>query len=70
MGEKMLVSTIATVLDNLWYEIWQDIDGAQPTFKAIRYDGELGTASTVAVEWKESHAACMVRYDMANLGIA
>jgi len=66
----MLASIITTVVDFIRYEIWQEVDGTETSFKAIRYDGELGTARTVAVEWKEDHARRMVRYDMANLGIA
>lgn len=66
----MLAETITTVLDHLWYEIWQDFDGENNVFKAVRYDAEMGNLQTVAVEWKKSHAERMVRYDMARLGIA
>ena len=66
----MLVDMISTVLNNLWYEIWSEPDGGRDVFKAFRYDAELGTLHTVAVEWERDHAERMVRYDMANLGIA
>lgn len=67
----MLAEIITTVLDNLWYEIWKtEDDEGNSVFKAIRYDAELGTAHTVTNEWQQNHAARMVRYDMANLGIA
>lgn len=69
-SKKMLASIITTALDNLWYEIWTNVEDGRKTFTAIRYDAELGSAKTVATEWYESHAERMARYDMARLGIA
>ena len=66
----MLVNIINTVLNYVWYEIWQELDGTEATYKAFRFDGELGTARTVAVEWKECHAERAIKSDMARLGIA
>ena len=66
----MLVSIITTALDNLWYEIWSGKEDGNDVFTAVRYDGELGMAKTVAVEWQKNHAERMARYDMAGLGIA
>lgn len=69
--KKMLASIITTVLDNLWYEVWKTLDeDGNDVFKAVRYDAELGTMSTVSVDWKQRHAERMIRYDMARLGIA
>lgn len=66
----MLTNIINTVLDYVWYEIWQEIDGTETTYKAVRFDGELGIARTVAVEWKECHCEGAIKFDMARLGIA
>ena len=66
----MLVNIINTILSYVWYEIWEDFDGTETAYKAVRFDGELGTMRTVAVEWKECYAERAIKSDMARLGIA
>lgn len=67
----MLASVINTVLDYVWYEIYERHEGENAFYDAFRIDGELGMMRTVAKsELKASDAALEVRFDMARLGIA
>ena len=67
----MLANVINTVLDYVWYEIYERHEGEHAFYDVFRIDAELGLMRTVAKsEHRESDAALEVKFDMARLGIA
>lgn len=68
---EMLSNVINTVLDYVWYEIYERREGEHAFYDAFRIDGEFGMMRTVAKsELKQSDAEREVKFDMARLGIA